>query len=68
VVALNNLAMLSFHRQETDPPKAKGLLEEARRVADEAGLKDALVEKKSATWQTSSLSQNYPSVGDERGS
>jgi tetratricopeptide (TPR) repeat protein len=32
VVALNNLAILAFH-QEADPPKAKALLEEARRQA-----------------------------------
>jgi tetratricopeptide (TPR) repeat protein len=43
VIALNNLATLTFH-QEADPPRAKALLEEARRVAEEAGLKEALVE------------------------
>ena len=43
VVALNNLAILAFH-QEAGPPRAKALLEEARRVAEEAGLKEALVE------------------------
>jgi tetratricopeptide (TPR) repeat protein len=44
VVALNHLAILTFHRQEPDPPKAKELLEEAKRVAEEAGLREALVE------------------------
>jgi DNA-binding SARP family transcriptional activator len=44
VVALNHLAILTFHRQEPDPPKARELLEEARRVAEEAGLREALVE------------------------
>jgi tetratricopeptide (TPR) repeat protein len=43
VVALNHLAILAFH-QEACPPRAKVLLEEARRVAEEAGLKEALVE------------------------
>jgi tetratricopeptide (TPR) repeat protein len=44
VIALNNLAILSFPQQDADPPRAKALLEEARRVAEEAGLKEALVE------------------------
>jgi tetratricopeptide (TPR) repeat protein len=44
VVALNNLAILTFHQPETDPPRAKALLEEARQVAEEAGLNEALVE------------------------
>jgi DNA-binding SARP family transcriptional activator len=43
VLALNNLAGLTFH-QEADLSKAKALLEEAKRVAKEAGLKEALVE------------------------
>ena len=44
VVALNNLAILAFHQEEADFPKAKRLLEEARRVAEEAGLAEVLVE------------------------
>ena len=44
VIALNNLAILSFPQQESDPPRARRLLEEARRVAQEAGLEEALVE------------------------
>jgi DNA-binding SARP family transcriptional activator len=44
VIALNNLAILSFPQQDADLPRAKALLEEARRVAEEAGLKEALVE------------------------
>jgi tetratricopeptide (TPR) repeat protein len=44
VVSLNLLAILTFHQQETDPPIVRRLLEEARRVAEEAGLKEALVE------------------------
>ena len=44
VIALNNLAILSFPQQDADPPRAKALLEEARRVAEEAGLEEALVE------------------------
>ena len=43
VGALNNLAVLAFH-QESDPPRARRLLEEARRVAEEAGLEELLVE------------------------
>jgi len=43
VGALNNLAILAFH-QESDPPRARRLLEEAKGVAEEAGLKEALVE------------------------
>jgi DNA-binding SARP family transcriptional activator/tetratricopeptide (TPR) repeat protein len=44
VVALNHLAVLRFPYQKVDLPKAKALLEEARRVAEEAGLTEALVE------------------------
>ena len=44
VVSLNHLAILTFHQQDTDPPTVRRLLEEARRVAEEAGLKEALVE------------------------
>ncbi|MDQ3833858.1 MAG: AAA family ATPase, partial [Actinomycetota bacterium] len=44
VVALNHLAILTFHQPVPGLPKAKALLEEARRVAEEAGLKEALVE------------------------
>jgi DNA-binding SARP family transcriptional activator/Flp pilus assembly protein TadD len=44
VVALNNLGVLRFPYQEVDLPKAKALLEEARQVAEEAGLREALVE------------------------
>jgi DNA-binding SARP family transcriptional activator len=44
VISLNHLAILTFHQQETDLPRAKALLEEARRVAEQAGLKEALVE------------------------
>jgi DNA-binding SARP family transcriptional activator/tetratricopeptide (TPR) repeat protein len=44
VLSLNHLAILSFSQQEPDLPKAKALLEEARRVAEEAGLEEALVE------------------------
>ena len=44
VIALNNLAILSFPQQDADPPRARRILEEARRVAEEAGLKEALVE------------------------
>jgi DNA-binding SARP family transcriptional activator/tetratricopeptide (TPR) repeat protein len=43
VGALNNLASLDYN-QEADPPRARALLEEARRVAGEAGHKEALVE------------------------
>jgi tetratricopeptide (TPR) repeat protein len=43
VGALNNLASLDYS-QEADPPRAKAFLEEARRVAEEADLKEALVE------------------------
>jgi tetratricopeptide (TPR) repeat protein len=43
VGALNNLASLDYS-QEADPPRAKALLEEARGVAEEAGLNEALVE------------------------
>ncbi|MCD6053471.1 MAG: hypothetical protein K0Q96_663, partial [Rubrobacteraceae bacterium] len=41
--ALNNLAVLAFH-QESDPPRARRLLEEARGVAEEAELEEWLVE------------------------
>ena len=44
VIALNNLAILSFPQQDADPPRARRLLEEARRVAEKAGLEEALVE------------------------
>ncbi len=44
VVSLNHLAILSFSQQEPDLPKAKTLLEEARGVAEEAGLEESLVE------------------------
>jgi tetratricopeptide (TPR) repeat protein len=44
VISLNNLAILTFHQPETEPARAKALLEEARGVAEEAGLKEALVE------------------------
>jgi DNA-binding SARP family transcriptional activator/tetratricopeptide (TPR) repeat protein len=44
VIALNNLAILSFPQQDADPPRAKALLEEARGVAEAAGLEEALVE------------------------
>jgi tetratricopeptide (TPR) repeat protein len=44
VVALNHLAILTFHQRETDPPTVRRLLEEARGIAEEAGLKEALVE------------------------
>ena len=44
VVSLNLLAILMFHQQETDPSRVRRILEEARRVAEEAGLKEALVE------------------------
>src|ERR671932_657270 len=44
VISLNLLAILTFHQQDTDPPTVRRLLEEARRVAEEADLKEALVE------------------------
>ena len=43
VGALNNLAVLAF-RRESDPPRARRLLEEARGVAEEAELDEWLVE------------------------
>ena len=43
VVALNYLANLAF-RQEADPARARTLLEEAKRVAEETGLTEALAE------------------------
>jgi predicted ATPase/DNA-binding SARP family transcriptional activator len=43
VVSLNNLAVLAFYH-ETDLSRAKALLEEARRMAEEAGLEEALIE------------------------
>jgi tetratricopeptide (TPR) repeat protein len=43
VGALNNLAVLAFH-QESDPPRARRLLEEARGVAEGAELEEWLVE------------------------
>ena len=45
VIALNNLAILSFPQQDADPPRARRLLEEARRVAEEAGLEEAGLEE-----------------------
>jgi tetratricopeptide (TPR) repeat protein len=44
VISLNHLAILTFHQQESDPPRAMALLEQARRVAEEPGLTEALVE------------------------
>jgi DNA-binding SARP family transcriptional activator len=44
VLSLNHLAILSFTQQEPDLPKTKTHLEEARRLAEEAGLEEALVE------------------------
>jgi tetratricopeptide (TPR) repeat protein len=44
VLSLNHLAVLTFPQREADLSKAKALLEEARRVAEEAGLEEALVE------------------------
>ncbi|MGH3145196.1 MAG: tetratricopeptide repeat protein, partial [Rubrobacter sp.] len=44
VLSLNHLAILSFTQQEPDLPKTKTHLEEARRLAEEAGLEGALVE------------------------
>ncbi|HYP19356.1 MAG TPA: tetratricopeptide repeat protein, partial [Chloroflexia bacterium] len=44
VVALNHLAILTSHQHDTAPPMVRRLLEEARRVAEEAGLDEALVE------------------------
>ncbi|HEY6712565.1 MAG TPA: AAA family ATPase [Rubrobacter sp.] len=43
VGALNNLAVLAFH-QESDPPRARRLLEEAIGAAEEAELEEWLVE------------------------
>jgi DNA-binding SARP family transcriptional activator/tetratricopeptide (TPR) repeat protein len=43
VGALNNLAVLAFH-QESDPPRARRLLDEASGVAEEAELEEWLVE------------------------
>ena len=43
VGALNNLAVLVFH-QESDPPRARRLLEEARGLAERAELEEWLVE------------------------
>jgi tetratricopeptide (TPR) repeat protein len=43
VVSLNHLATLFFHH-EVDARRVKAFLEEARMVAEEAGLKEALVE------------------------
>ncbi|HEY6582527.1 MAG TPA: AAA family ATPase [Rubrobacter sp.] len=43
VVALNHLAILSFN-QEADLPRARALLGEASRAAEEAGLPEALAE------------------------
>ncbi|MGH3147600.1 MAG: AAA family ATPase, partial [Rubrobacter sp.] len=44
VLSLNHLAIRAFHLPETDSPRGWALLEEARGVAEEAGLKEALVE------------------------
>jgi tetratricopeptide (TPR) repeat protein len=44
VISLNHLAILTFHLPETEPASARRLLEEARGVAVEAGLKEVLVE------------------------
>src|SRR5829696_9238754 len=44
VISLNHLAVLAFPQQETEPARARTLLEEARGVAEEAGLEEALVE------------------------
>ena len=44
VMALNLQAILIFHQQDTDPPTVRGLLEEAKRVAEEADFKEALLE------------------------
>jgi DNA-binding SARP family transcriptional activator/tetratricopeptide (TPR) repeat protein len=44
VISLNLLAILTFHQQDTGPPTVRRLLEEARRVAEETGLEEALVE------------------------
>jgi tetratricopeptide (TPR) repeat protein len=44
VLSLNHLAILTFHQQDTDPPRVRRLFEEAREVAEEADLKEALVE------------------------
>jgi hypothetical protein len=46
VVALNHLAILTFHQQDTDPPRVRRLLEEARGVAEEgAALSRELAER-----------------------
>jgi tetratricopeptide (TPR) repeat protein len=44
VGALNYLAFLALPHQEPDVPRAKTLLEEARQVAQQAGLEEALIE------------------------
>jgi DNA-binding SARP family transcriptional activator len=44
VLSLNHLAILTYFRPEAEPAKARALLEEARGVAEEAGLEEALVE------------------------
>jgi DNA-binding SARP family transcriptional activator len=43
VISLNHLAVLAYH-QETDARRVRALLEEARRVAEEAGLAVAMAE------------------------
>jgi tetratricopeptide (TPR) repeat protein len=44
-LSLNHLAILTFpHQQEIDAPRAETLLEEARGVAEKAGLEEELVE------------------------
>ena len=44
VLSLNHLAILTLSRPGTDPQRGIPLLEEARGLAEEAGLKEALVE------------------------
>ena len=43
VISLNHLAVLAYH-QEADARRVRALLDEARRVAEEADLKEALAE------------------------
>ena len=44
VLSLNHLAILTFHQQDPDSPRARTLLKKARSVAEGAGLEEALVE------------------------
>jgi DNA-binding SARP family transcriptional activator/tetratricopeptide (TPR) repeat protein len=44
VISLNNLAVVTFQQPEAESARARTLLEEAREVAGEAGLKEELVE------------------------